>query len=121
MFCFNGEPHHTQVDSGRFVTHVHNIYDINWQFLPFRNNVSYPFDANNLMPVPKNYDKMVEIAKTLSTGHPHVRVDFYNIDGNIYFGELTFFHGSGMAAFYPEEWEKRIGDLIVLPEKKRKE
>ena len=67
--------------------------------------------------IPSSMDKMIELAERLSTGFPHVRVDFYDVGGKIYFGELTFFHASGLEPFYPEEWDKTLGDWLILPEK----
>ena len=58
---------------------------------------------------------MKELAEKLSQNIPHVRVDFYNINGRIYFGELTFYHWSGFVAFEPKEWDKTFGDWITLP------
>lgn len=63
---------------------------------------------------------MRSIAETLSKGFIHVRVDLYNIDGKIYFGEMTFTNGSGFEQLYPKEYEKKIGDLIKLPTDKKK-
>lgn len=63
---------------------------------------------------PKNYDKMIELAKILSAGLPHVRVDFYEVNGKIYFGELTFYDMSGFLKLYPDTWEKEWGRLIDL-------
>lgn len=67
---------------------------------------------------PINFEKMIELAEKLSRNIHHLRVDFYEINGNIYFGELTFFHWSGMKKFYPESWDKKLGDLIKLETKK---
>ena len=58
---------------------------------------------------------MIEIARRLSQGMVHVRVDLYNCNGNIYFGELTFFHWSGMTAYNPIEWDYKFGEYIKLP------
>ena len=58
---------------------------------------------------------MKEVASKLCKGFIHVRVDLYNIDGQIYFGEMTFTNGSGFEQLYPKEYEKKIGDLIKLP------
>ena len=58
---------------------------------------------------------MLDLAARLSEGIPQVRVDLYNIDGAIYFGELTFFHWSGMVPFEPREWDYKFGDYIKLP------
>ena len=58
-----------------------------------------------------------ELAKVLSKGVPFVRVDFYEINTKIYFGELTFYPGSGYISFEPEEWNKKLGDMLELPAK----
>ena len=64
---------------------------------------------------PENYNKMVEIAETLSQGFSHVRVDLYNIDGKIYFGEMTFTTHSGYMRFDPDSFDYELGELWVLP------
>lgn len=61
------------------------------------------------------FEQMKEIARKLSKGFPHVRVDLYDINGHIYFGELTFFHFSGNVLFEPEEWDYKIGEWLKLP------
>ena len=58
---------------------------------------------------------LLEICRRLSKGIPHVRVDLYNIDGIIYFGEFTFFDGSGMQRIDPIEWDYRMGEFIRIP------
>ena len=57
---------------------------------------------------------MLEFSKILSNGIPFSRIDFYEINGNLYFGEITFFPGSGLSPFEPEEWDKKIGDWLIL-------
>ena len=64
---------------------------------------------------PKGFEEMKELAKVLSAGIPHVRVDFYDVNGKVYFGELTFYHWSGMKAFEPEKWDYIFGSWIQLP------
>lgn len=64
---------------------------------------------------PKTFDKMVELANILSKGYPHIRVDFYEIDGRTYFGELTFYHMSGFQPFIPEKWDYTFGEWLKLP------
>ena len=59
---------------------------------------------------------MIEIAEKLSEGIPFVRVDLYNVDGKIYFGELTFYPGSGFEEFTPESWDYTLGSWIELPQ-----
>lgn len=115
IFCFNGEPKFVQVDYGRHSKHGRNIYDMDWKFMKFMNNIHYPYDEGHVIEKPVNFEKMVELAKRLSSGEPHLRVDFYNLDGKIYFGELTFFHGSGLVTFRPKEWDRKIGDWLKLP------
>ena len=67
------------------------------------------------MDKPKNFELMKELASKLSKGFPHLRVDFYNVNGNIYFGELTFFHWSGIVPFNPVEWDYKLGEMMQLP------
>ena len=62
---------------------------------------------------------MIDVAASLSKGMPHVRVDLYNVDGHIYFGEMTFFHMSGMVSFVPHEFDIQLGNMLVLPNKNR--
>ena len=85
---------------------------MDWNFLPFTND-----DPNSgvLIPRPAHFEEMKEIASKLSKGYPHVRVDLYNINGKIYFGELTFFSASGLDPFDPEEWDYILGEKIKLP------
>ena len=66
---------------------------------------------------PETFAEMKKLAEKLSEKIPHLRCDFYEINGKIYFGELTFFHWSGFTPFSPEEWDKTFGDWIKLPEK----
>ena len=68
--------------------------------------------------VPENFEKMKELASILSQGIPHARVDFYNIKGKVYFGEITFYHHGGVIPFHPESWDYTFGSWINLPEKK---
>ena len=58
---------------------------------------------------------MIELAEFLSRGFPFLRVDFYSINGFIYFGELTFYPAGGMEAYQPEKWNEIIGEWIKLP------
>ena len=66
---------------------------------------------------PINLDLMIKFAKVLSKGIPHLRVDFYEIDGKLYFGELTFYTCSGFIPFYPEEWDLKLGKKLKLPKR----
>ena len=80
--------------------------------MPFERH--YPSSTKDIEK-PKNYELMLELSKKLSKNIPFVRVDWYEINGNLYFGELTFYPGSGMEEFNPEIWDEKIGQLIHLP------
>lgn len=69
--------------------------------------------------LPQNFEKMKELASILSEGIPQLRVDFYEVNGQIYFGELTFSPGNGLEPFYPDEWDYKFGEWIVLPDQKK--
>ena len=62
---------------------------------------------------------MKELSKKLSKNIPFIRVDFYEVNGQIYFGELTFFPCSGFIPFEPEEWDRKLGDMLKLPKEKK--
>ncbi len=94
-----------------------DFFDENYNHLPIRNghpNAAVPPEK------PYNFEKMKDLAEKLSQGIPHLRVDFYEVDGRIYFGELTFSHWSGMVPFEPEEWDKTFGDWIELEKVSRR-
>lgn len=67
---------------------------------------------------PAGFEKMKALAEKLSRGIPHVRVDFYEVDGKVYFGELTLFHWSGIVPFEPASWDETLGSWIKLPPKR---
>jgi len=110
FFCFNGKPFCLYVISDRFVKDgiKLGIYDIDFNKLPYQ--ISDKKGLNYDITKPKNFDRMIEIAEVLSKDFPHVRVDLYNIDGDIYFGELTFYDGSGYKGFIPDEFDFILGE-----------
>ena len=71
--------------------------------------------SGQILEKDESIEKMMEIASILSRGIPQVRVDFYKANGNVYFGELTFFHASGIFDIEPEKWDRIMGDWIKLP------
>ena len=91
-----------------------DFFDRDFNHLPFTN--AHP-NAQQAIKKPDNYEEMVEIAEKLGKGLPQARIDLYNINGRIYFGEITFFHMSGMKPFNPEEWDYKFGSWIELQEK----
>jgi len=115
IFCFNGEPKLLFVATDRQMDSEEtkfDFYDLQWNHLPFKNG--HP-NSKRLLEKPKNFEQMLDIARKLSAGIPHVRIDLYNCNGNIYFGEMTFFHNSGMVPFEPLEWDFKLGGLLKLP------
>lgn len=71
---------------------------------------------NSKVPLskPLNFEKMKSMAELLANGFPHLRVDFYEVNGKVYFGELTFSHRSSLIPFEPEEWDYILGDWLKL-------
>ena len=115
FFCFNGEPKFLFVASDRQKIGEDtkfDFFDLNWNHIPVTNG--HP-NARIHPLKPANFDEMVNIAAKLSQGFPHIRVDLYNINGKIYFGELTFFHNSGLVPFVPQEWDNKFGEYLKLP------
>ena len=115
FFCFDGQPKAMFIASDRASDHVKfDYFDLEFNHLDI--NQKYPH-AQNTLRKPETFDKMIEFSKILSKGFPHVRVDFYEVDGRLYFGELTFYHFSGFMPFEPSKWDKTFGDWIHLPKK----
>ena len=113
FFCFDGVPRLVQIDFDRYTNHKRNVYDTEWNLLDLL--IKFPKGHERVFVKPNNYEEMLYISRKLSEGIPHVRVDLYNVNGRIYFGEMTFFHGSGLEEFTPEELDERIGSWLKLP------
>ncbi len=113
FFCFNGEPKFLKVDFNRSINHRANYYSLTWQLLPFGESV-YPPDPTHKIEKPYNFDLMIELASKLASGFPFVRVDLYNIDGKIYFGEMTLFPAAGFGHFIPGTADLEIGHLLNI-------
>lgn len=114
-FCFDGEPKALFIATDRGLANEEtkfDFFDADFNHLPFTNG--HP-NANRDISKPKGFDEMKALASKLSKGHPHLRVDFYDINGKIYFGELTFYHWSGTTPFDPVEWDYTFGSWINLP------
>ena len=113
FFCFRGEVKCFKVDFDRFIDHRANYFDPNGNPMPFGEVVCPPKPDKQLV-LPENLDEMIALAEKLSGDVPFLRVDFYNIQGRIYFGELTFSPASGMGKFIPEEWDTVLGRWLQL-------
>jgi len=112
FYCFDGVVKAIMVAEGRFSEKKSfSYFDTNWNKLDFTWGAPKP----TVYPTkPEHFSEMLEIAEELSKGIPHVRVDLYNVDGKIYFGELTFYDGSGMQVFEPRQWDYKFGEYINL-------
>lgn len=115
FFCFGGKPfclyfmqnytmHHSMGEMG--------FFDCEFHLLPAHRQDFKPITSN--LPKPQNFDEMVRIAEILSAGFPHVRVDLFNKNGQILFGEMTFFNASGYTTFEPDQFDYILGEKFIL-------
>lgn len=115
MFSFEGVPRMTLVCSERFTEDglKEDFYDEAWNHL----DIQRPAHANAILPIvrPKQYKLMKELAAKLSQKIPFVRIDFYEINEKVYFGEITFYPASGFEGFRSESWDMKMGNWIKLP------
>lgn len=112
--CFNGEPRFVQANSGRKSTdHAQNFYSLGWRILPFGKDLAPRPDI--LIERPLALDRMITIARELSAGQAYIRVDLYDINGRVVFGEFTFYPASGLPDFIPDEQDFVCGEMLTLP------
>ena len=116
FFAFNGEVKSLFIATDRPHDTRFDFFDTDFNHLPFTNGHPH---TTKVLKRPDSFDEMIRLAEKLSEGIPHVRVDFYDINGKVYFGELTFYHWSGMTPFEPVEWDYTFGNWIQLPKKVR--
>ena len=117
FYCFNGVPKQVWVDifSGT-PNHLRCIYDPDWNKLDIK--CGWPDGSKYLSEKPVNYDKMLEFSKLLSRDFAFVRVDFFESEGKLFMGEMTFIPMNGTGNFEPESWDYELGKLLILPDKK---
>lgn len=113
FFCCNGKVRCFKVDFNRFVEHHANYFDSNGNLLPFGEKVCPP-DFSHQIILPDNLSQMVHIAEILASNEPFVRVDLYNVDERIYFGELTLYPAGGLGPFNSQQWDKWLGEKITI-------
>lgn len=114
IFCFNGKVECIVLDVDRYIGHKRNFYDAQW------NNLRVTSDCEAVdrdVPKPENFQELLRIAEKLSEDFPFVRVDLYNINGKIYFGELTFYPWSGYVQYDPDSFDFKLGEKFILPTK----
>lgn len=119
LMCFNGKVKCSFTCTSRYAKDGLKVtfFDTNWEKMPFERH--YPAELANICK-PKSYEEMIRLAEKLADKIPFVRIDFYEIKGKPYFGEMTFFPGNGMEEFTPEEWDETLGSWIELPNKEGK-
>ena len=111
FFCFNGEPKIMFVATDRDTDVKFDFFDMDFNHLDIENIHA---QSGKEIQKPVMFEEMKEIAAKLSQGMRQVRIDLYELNGKIYFGEYTIFHGAGFGEFKPREWEERLGDWIDL-------
>lgn len=116
FFCFGGEVRCFKVDFNRFIEHHANYYDKEGNILKFGEAELSPI-YDKKIKMSKNIGKMVELAEKLTVQQAFLRADFYDSNGKIYFGELTFFPASGFGKFTSEYWDLKLGEWLQLPNK----
>lgn len=118
FFCFEGKVQmlYVATDRNSCSNTCFDFFDRQFNHLNIKNGHD---NAKKQINKPKNFEKMIELAEKISKGFKHIRVDFYNINGKIFFGEITFYHMSGFTKFEPNIWDKKIGKFIILPKNKK--
>lgn len=111
FFCFDGVPQMMFVATERSTDVKFDFYDMDFRHLDLYN--LHPNSEHEILK-PQAFEEMKELCRKLTKGMKFVRLDLYEIDGKVYFGEYTFFHGGGFHLFSPEKWEQYLGDLIQL-------
>lgn len=116
FYCFNGKAKYCQLIANRTIDETIDFFDRNWVHQDFIGLNPKVRHASVLDCKPENYDEMLAVADKLATAisHPFVRIDLYNVNGKVYFGEITFFPNSGTGRFRPSEWDLRLGEMIIL-------
>lgn len=114
FFCFDGQPRFVAVDLS--ITDKskvrRNIYDLDWNLMSVE--ISYPQETKISIKKPNQLSEMIDVARKLSKGFKHVRVDLYCIDNKIYFGEMTLYHQSGYGDIKPESFHEMMGSWIKV-------
>ncbi len=113
FYCFNGEPRFMQLEVGRNTEHnTRNFYDMNWELMPFGKEL--PHNPDLIVEKPALFEEMKKIAKDLCKPFQYVRVDLYQAQNKVYFGELTFFPAGGAPDFVPDKYDEIVGEMWKL-------
>lgn len=118
IFCFNGEPRYCQVISDRNTDEKIDFYDMHWKRLVGLVGLvglnDKVHNSEYAIPCPESFEDMKLMASLLAKSIPFSRIDFYEINHQAYFGEITFFPATGFGNFNPREWNVKMGDMITL-------
>lgn len=118
VHCFNGEPRMILVCRDRFAETglTQDFFSEKWEHLPIKR----PTAPNSAVEIPRPayLDEMLRLSALLAKDLPFARIDFYEVDGKLYFGEITFYPAGGMAKFVPEEWDETLGSWLTLPSRR---
>lgn len=117
FFCFNGIVKCFKVDFNRFSDHHATYFDRDGHLFPF-GEINYPPVPRKELDMPQELSQMITLAEYIANGRGFARVDFYNVDGCIYFGEITFFPAAGFGKFTDEKWDAELGTWLLLPSEK---
>lgn len=120
FYCFNGEPQFLYVSQGLIdhKTAKMDFLSLDWKPMPFYREDYARFSDGELPSKPKTFSEMIDVARMLSALIPFVRVDLYEIEGQVKFSELTFSPCGGFMKFCPNEWDEKIGAMLILPKRK---
>lgn len=115
IFCFNGEPRYCQLISDRNTDEKIDFYDMHWKRLVGLVGLNDKVhNSEYAIPCPESFEDMKQMASLLAKSIPFSRIDFYEINHQAYFGEITFFPATGFGNFNPREWNVKMGDMITL-------
>lgn len=112
FFCFDGRCRMILVCTDRAQGARYGFFDTDFRPLPFKRGKPL---GDRVVERPAQLERMIAVAEKLAQGMPHVRIDLYDVDGHIYFGEYTFFSAAGSKPFEPEEWDTIVGSWLTLP------
>ena len=119
IWCFNGKPAYIFVYNDRAGGNANcMVYDLAWNPIPDVLRISNHFKIiTDSIPKPVRLNEMIKYAEILSEGHPEMRVDLYEVNGKVYFGELTLTAACGFMNHFTPEFMEKLGQMIILPNK----